>query len=124
MVATRLLLVDDDSGVLDVQKRILERESYEVDISQSGSKALRMLKRKNYDLVITDLVMPEFDGIELIISLQRSAASPKVVATSGGVRGGSVSCLKAAKLCGATRTIKKPFSRRELLDTVQDALQS
>lgn len=123
-MGSSLLLVDDDRNVLDVQRRILERESYTVDVTHDGSKAAEMAEKKNYDLVITDLMMPDFDGIELILRLRRSQKSIKVIATSGGSRFGTMSCLDAAKLCGAASTLMKPFSREELLDTVTHALQA
>ena len=123
-MTAKLLLVDDDAEILSVQRRILERESLAVDTTQDASEALSMTKANNYDLIITDLIMPNFDGIELILSLRRSSTPPKVIATSGGCRSGSLCSLRAARLCGATEVLSKPFSRDDLLTAVNYALNT
>ena len=108
----RILLVDDDDILRDASGRVLERAGFHVLTAQDGKKALRILEEGSVDLVITDLVMPELDGLELIRELRRGAGPP-ILAISGesGWR-----FLQMAMVFGAQGTLLKPYSIEQLME--------
>jgi CheY-like chemotaxis protein len=108
-----LILVVEDSD--DLRKAIgdmLELGGHEVVLAGSGKKAVQLCQQKSFDLVITDLSMPDMDGLELIRSLRGSQKDLPILAVSGIFSG---QFFKAAKLLGAVGTLEKPFKPRELL---------
>ncbi len=117
-----VLVVDDDDDVRIMLKTMLERNNYDVIIAQNGNEATRLLKNNPVDLIITDLVMPEKEGIETIIEVKHDFPHIKIIAISGGKRIGLSTQLKSANLLGADRTLKKPFKSKELLNTVRELI--
>lgn len=118
----RILVVDDDSGMRLILRRLLEREGYHVEEAQNGAEGIEKLRTTNFDLVLTDLVMPEKSGFELIHELHAMRPGAKIIALSGGGVMGSSTCLEIARRDGASRTFPKPFDMAELLDAVKDLL--
>jgi two-component system response regulator PilR (NtrC family) len=116
----RILVVDDDSGMRMILKRFLERDGYRVEEAVNGAEAMEHLRACAYDLVITDLVMPEKTGFELINELHALRPGAKVIAFSGGGVVGAEACLDIARRDGAARTFPKPFDMAELLDAVKE----
>ncbi len=114
----RILVIDDDPQVLSMLVETLQREGYEVDGAADGRVALQALREEPADLVITDIVMPEMEGIEVIQELRRSFPQVKVIAISGGGRGDPQTYLQLAGKLGAQSWFVKPVDRRELLKTV------
>ena len=115
----RILFVDDDPEIVDVAKQILSRAGFQVLSSQNGKQALAVFDRQPVDLVITDLVMPELDGLELIKELRRRSPALPIVAISGDFGG---RFLRVAMHLGAQGSLLKPFSREELLQAVRTVL--
>ena len=115
----RILFVHDDPEIVEVGEHILRRAGFQVMSSQNGRQALAMFDRQTIDLVITDLVMPELDGLELIKELRRRSPALPIVAISGDFGG---RFLRVAALLGAQGSLLKPFSREELLEAVQAVL--
>jgi CheY-like chemotaxis protein len=115
----RILIVDDQPELLRVLRRILEEEGHSVSEAGNGASALRQCVADPFDLVITDLFMPEVDGIELFLELRRSSPHVRVVAMSGG---GSLfprdQILQYADVLGADFLLKKPFTREDVVDAV------
>jgi CheY-like chemotaxis protein len=113
----RILLAEDDPSLRDVVEKVLTGEGHDVSTVQDGKKALVLLHSSAFDLVITDLVMPDVDGIELIIKIKKMCPQVKIIAASGGenMRFGH---LRAAQLLGADLLLPKPFSKDELLTMV------
>ena len=119
----RILIIDDDTSVRAVIKGALSDEGYEVLEAADGKEGLKSYQNSPTDLVITDLVMPEKEGIETIIELRREFPTVKIIAISGGNRYGIDSNLNMARRLGAKRTLTKPFKIPELLAAVRVVLE-
>jgi len=115
----RILIIEDDTEVRDYLERILSRAGYEVASAANGKEGVDLFNATPADLVITDIIMPEKDGIETIMDLRRRNPDLKLVAISGGGRGEPENYLHSAKLLGAKLTMKKPFTSEEMLDAVR-----
>jgi DNA-binding NtrC family response regulator len=118
----RVLIIDDDEQLRALLHEILERAGFAVMEAANGSEGLKLFRTDPADLVITDLIMPEKEGVETILELRREFPDARVIAISGGGRNGSASYLPIAARLGARRTVAKPFSRQEILEAVRDAL--
>ncbi len=119
----RILIIEDDPDIRMMLKKMLEREKYEVAISSNGVEGLKIYNEASFDLVITDLVMPEKEGIETIAELKKINATVKIIAISGGGYGGLENYLQMAKAFGAHYAIAKPFEMSTLLAAVRDLFQ-
>ena len=117
---TRILIVDDDHLVRDMLARLMRRARYEVDTAEDGSRALSLHRDNPFDLVITDILMPEKEGLETITEFRKSFPRVKIIAISGGGRLGPVGYLKMADLLGADRTFSKPVDTAQLLGAVEE----
>ena len=117
-----ILIVDDDEAVLDVLSEMLTLAGHEVTIAHNGKDAVRWVIDGEFDLVITDLIMPEKEGIETITEIRRQSSDTPIIAISGGGRVGPNDYLETAKFIGADATLAKPFARQELLSTVDSLL--
>jgi CheY-like chemotaxis protein len=117
----KVLAVDDDEAVLTLFANVLTDAGYEVSTAQDGVKALRMAQAQSFDLLLTDLVMPDRDGIEVIQSIRKQQPNMKIIAISGAFGG---NMLRAAELLGAHATVLKPCSPSQLLTIVRKVLQS
>ena len=87
------------------------------DEASNGRLGLELYRERSADLIITDIVMPEMDGLEMILELTRNFLNVKVIAMSGGLEGGGA--LNAAKLLGARQTFQKPVDMNKLLSAVR-----
>jgi DNA-binding response OmpR family regulator len=101
---------------------VLGDAGYEVTEAGDGSEGIKLYREVRPDLVITDLVMPEKEGIETIVELRRDFPEVKIIAISGGNNNRSGSYLSMAEKLGAERTIGKPFKIPELLGAVRAVL--
>jgi CheY-like chemotaxis protein len=120
----RILVIEDEEAIRDLCKRLLVRAGHEVVDAANGEIGLRLYRQNPTDLIITDLFMPEKDGIETIRELRRDFPAAKIVAISGGAKSApSVTFLRVANHLGAIETLAKPFSTEELLTAVARALQ-
>ncbi|MCA1946330.1 MAG: response regulator [Desulfovibrio sp.] len=120
---TKLLLVEDDPQVRSMLSETLRQEGYEVVEAANGREAIAAYKAAPADLVITDIIMPEQDGVETIHSLRRDFPQARIIAISGGsanVRGEYL--LGTADALGAMKTFKKPVDIALLLKTIADLL--
>lgn len=117
-----ILIIDDDAQILKMLRQILERESYDVTEAFNGKQGLRLYRENPTDLVITDIIMPEKEGIEIIIELKRDYPDVKIIAISGGGRINPEDYLDIAKKLGAHRIFTKPVERKELLNAVRELL--
>lgn len=117
-----ILIIDDDEQILGFLRILFEANSYEVYTASDGEDGLRQFRQNPADLVITDLVMPEKEGLETIQELRRDHPDLKIIAMSGGGQIGSDNYLKVAELYGAQRVFKKPFRIAEVLAAVEELL--
>jgi len=112
----KILLVEDEELVRLVLKEVLESKGYEVQEATSGKGALLSYARSPPDLILTDIVMPDIEGIEMIIQIRKRDPNVKVIAMSGR------DYLDIARKVGADRTLAKPFTNQALLDAVKETL--
>ena len=119
---TRILIIEDDNEVRDYLENVLSRAGYEVRSAANGQEGVEFFAQQATDLVITDIIMPEKDGIETIMDLRRGNPQLKVIAISGGGRSEPENYLHSAKLLGADVTMKKPFTNQEMLEAVATLL--
>ena len=112
--ACRVLVVEDDPALLMVLARAFAAAGYAVKTAENGRKALDRLKTFRPALVVTDIVMPEMEGIGAILAIKQLADPPKVIAMSGG-GGGRRNYLKWAQHLGADAVLAKPFHLDEML---------
>lgn len=120
--AARILLVDDEPAVLEILRRVLLAEGYEVEVAPNGKDAVRRMKERLFDLVLTDLIMPGMDGIQTILELRAIDPAVPVVAMSGGIAAGGGDFLPLARQLGAKAVLSKPFEYREFMASVRGAL--
>lgn len=120
---SRVLVVDDDRDVQDSVGRVLQRAGHEVYFASDGMGAIRFIRADRPDLVVTDVLMPEMDGIELIMELRREAPELPIIAVSGGGRLPKELVLDTASALGAVHTVEKPFEIQHLLAVVDRALR-
>jgi YesN/AraC family two-component response regulator len=118
----RILIIDDEEQIRQYLQRILEKEGHEVVDAPDGAVGTKLYREKPADVVILDILMPEKEGLETIIELKRDYPDTKIIAISGGGRGGKLDFLKIAQKLGALRTLNKPFTRKEIINTVQELL--
>lgn len=119
---TAILVIDDDASVREVVSEMLRMEGYDVTIAENGRDAIPMLAQQQFDLVITDLIMPEKEGIETIGEIRRTDREIPIIAISGGGRLGPGDYLQTARHIGADATLAKPFTRQELLTAIESLL--
>ena len=121
---TRVLIIDDEAPIRSMLKLMLERDGYEVAEAPDGMEAIRIYRQNPADLIITDLIMPNQDGIGMIIALKKEFPDVKIIAMSGGGLNKPEGYLKGAKKLGAACTLTKPIDREEMLKAIKDVLQS
>ena len=120
---TRILLVDDDEMSRGAIHKMLERLGHEVQSTGQGSDALARYQKEPAELVVTDLIMPETDGLELIQAIRRINPQARVLAISGGGRVEAEEYLSVARKFGAVEVLTKPFTTQVLKHAVERALR-
>lgn len=118
----RILIMEDDAQIQLMLKGALEDEGYEVRGTSNGKEGKQCWQKEPFDLVITDLLMPEKAGFETIRELRRESPNTKIIAISGGIRD-FVDILEIAKRLGANRTFGKPVSLPDFLESVKEMLE-
>ena len=114
----KLLVIDDDRRVRDTIKLVMEAAGHTLAFATNGREGLARFAEFKPDLVITDILMPEKEGIATITELRKLNKSIPIIAISGGGRVGNMDFLKVAQNMGATKTLSKPFDPDELMDTI------
>jgi len=116
----RILIIEDDVQMLAMLGQVFERAGYDVVEAPDGNVGIKLYREQPAHLVITDLIMPNKEGIETIIELRREFPDVKIIAISGGGRNGPEDYLKMARGLGAMLTFTKPIKREELLNAVRE----
>ena len=121
----KILVVDDETPIRTLVSKIVMKDGHEVLEAENGVDACKSFQGNDIDLIITDLVMPEQNGIEMIIEIKKTHPNVKVIAISGGSGfSGQIDLLSVAKLLGAKHIIKKPFTVDQIRDAVNDMLEN
>ena len=118
-----IVLIEDSNYLRGILKKTLEYEGHEVLDAQDGKEGERLYRERHVDLVITDILMPGKDGLEIIFELRRDFPDIKILAISGGGRIGSEQYLDMAKSLGAQDILGKPFKQKDLLESVRKLLK-
>lgn len=121
MSACAILVVDDEEELRDLIRHVLERAGYTVSGARNGIEASQLLAQQAFTVVVTDMLMPDQDGLELIAELKSKYPTVKIVAMSGGGQIGSDQYLSMAKGFGADVLLRKPFTHQTLLAAVKRA---
>jgi DNA-binding response OmpR family regulator len=114
----KILVFDDELSILLMIKKMLEKAGHEVDIALNGKEGMLLFEKNKPDLLITDILMPEREGLETIFELRRKYSELKIIAISGGGRIGPEGYLPSAKLFGADMVFQKPLIQKEFLQAV------
>ena len=119
----RVLIIDDEQQIRSMLRLMLERDGYEVIEAPDGIEGIKAYRQKPADLIITDLIMPNKDGIGMIIELQKEFPDVKIIAMSGGGLNKPEGYLKGAKKLGAACTLTKPIDREKMLRAVKNVIK-
>ncbi|UCE52904.1 MAG: response regulator [Desulfobacterales bacterium] len=120
----RVLVIDDEPQIRSLLRLILEREGFEVEEATDGIAGIKIYRQNPVDLIISDLIMPNKDGIGMIIELKKEFPDVKIIAMSGGGLNKPEGYLEGAKKLGAQRTLTKPIDRDKLLRAIKDILKA
>lgn len=117
-----ILIIDDEESLLNSMKRDLRglKNKYEVYMSSSSKDTLKLVDENAIELLITDIFMPEKEGLEIITEVHKKYPSLKIIAMSGSWAMDRDLCLDIASKLGASCCLKKPFSREELISAIED----
>jgi CheY-like chemotaxis protein len=119
-----VLIVEDDKELREMLKMSLLRSGFTVLEAGNGKEAITHFKPSLTDLVVTDLIMPEEDGLKVVIKLRELKPSIKIIAISGGGKVGPGSYLNLAKVLGADAIYSKPFSIKDLTAKIEQLLEN
>jgi len=117
-----ILVVDDDPWVRKVFTQILQTEGHEILCAEDGEQGLTLYKHNDFDLVITDMIMPIKDGLKMIMELKRDDPDAKIIAISGGGVIEAERYLNLADTIGAQKNLTKPVTKDDLLGAVAEIL--
>ena len=118
----KILVLDDEPSILLMIKKMLEKAGHEVDTALNGKEGMLLFDKNKPDLVISDIIMPEKEGLETIFELRRMYPDLKIIAISGGGRIGPDGYLPGAKLLGANMVFQKPLDQKEFVNAVNQLL--
>jgi CheY-like chemotaxis protein len=118
----RILLIDDDETLRTMLSLTLNHFGHTVIEARNGKEGLQLFARLQPELVITDIMMPEMEGFEVLMELRKAQPPVKIIAMSGGTRYGSAEYLRMAELMGAAKSLAKPFSNEALRALVDELL--
>lgn len=122
--AVKILVVDDNPDMLVSTRLLLTRAGFQVETAANGALALQAQRERPCAVLVTDLLMPETDGIETIEQFRRQFPAVKIIAMSGGgMRVKGEKYLSTAAVVGADALLKKPFEPGQLLETLRRVLQ-
>lgn len=118
----RILLVDDEPLLRDSLTIALQRAGHTVSIAENGTAALKLLAGETFDVVVTDILMPDTDGLEMIMRIRKDGGNVRIIAISGGGRTRNVNLLDFAASFGADAVMSKPFLPKQLIASVDGVL--
>ena len=120
----RILVIDDDDQMRKMLSEALKLQGHEIMSASNGRAGLELYQAHKADVVVTDIIMPEMDGIESILELRQDLPELKIIAISGGSQYvGPMDYLVSAKTLGAQRILTKPFELEELFQVIRELLE-
>ena len=119
----KVLIIDDEQAIRHMVKRLVEKAGYAVEVASDGEEGLALIENNSFDLIITDIIMPKREGLEVITSVRKSQPNVKIIAMSGGGRFTPEGYLKSAQILGADKTFTKPFNHREMLSAIEELME-
>jgi CheY-like chemotaxis protein len=120
---TFILVIDDEPQFRHLFKKKLAKLPYTVVEAENGEQGLRLFRECKPDLIVTDIIMPNKEGIETILELKKAAPGVKIIAVSGGGRNMPGSYLEIAKDFGAERTFAKPVDWKKMLSAIEEMVR-
>jgi CheY-like chemotaxis protein len=114
----KILVIDDEPSILLMIKKMIEKAGHEVDIALNGSEGLELFESKCHDLIVTDIIMPQKEGLEIIRELRKKYPALKIIAISGGGRIGPEGYLPSAKHFGADMVFQKPIMQKDFVEAI------
>jgi len=118
-----ILIIDDDKSIISFLEERLVDEGFDVLTAINGKEGMKLFNENQIDLVITDIIMPEKVGFEVITEMKKNHPDIKIIAISGMGLGMVNTCLKTAKFSGAEYTFAKPFKTSDLINAVYKLLK-
>jgi len=119
----KILVIDDEPSILLMIKKMLEKAGHEVEMALNGKEGMQIFEKNKADLLITDIIMPEKEGLETIVEMRKKYPDLKIIAISGGGRISADGYLPGAKLLGANMVFQKPLIQKEFLEAVSFLLK-
>jgi DNA-binding response OmpR family regulator len=119
----KILVIDDEPSILLMIKKMLEKAGHEVDMALNGKEGMQLFENNKADLLVTDIIMPEKEGLETIVEMRKKYPDLKIIAISGGGRISADGYLPGAKLLGANMVFQKPLIQKEFLEAVSSLLK-
>ncbi len=120
-----ILVIDDDDQLRNMMLQMLKRDNHTVISASDGNEGIKLCAEKKPDLIITDIIMPNKDGIEMIMELTQAGNQTPIIAISGGRRLVTAEFnLESAELLGVSGVLSKPFTREQLRNAIDNALNS
>ena len=119
----KIFVFDDEISILLMVKKMLEKNGHEVETALNGKEGIELFEKGKPDLLITDIIMPEKEGLETIFTIKKKYPDLKIIAISGGGRIGPDEYLPVAKLLGASAVFQKPLIPKEFMQAVTDLLK-
>lgn len=119
-----VLVIDDDELVRFTAQMVLSHDGHSVDTANDGLEGIHKVRANSYDLVVTDIIMPEMEGLETISILQKEYPALPIVAMSGGGPSGRIDYLERARAMGIAGSLEKPFSQEELCALVKTVIDA
>jgi len=120
---SRILVIDDNTTMREAVCEMLQQAGYDAISVENGRLAAQMHRDEPVDIIITDLFMPDTDGLEIIYQFRHEFPDVKIIAVSGGGSRGLVELLSVAKKMGAERALMKPFAWEDLLAAVEEMIE-
>jgi DNA-binding NtrC family response regulator len=114
-----ILVIDDETALREILSRVLADAGHQVAGAANGKEASRLLSTSSFDVILTDVIMPEKDGMQVISEVRKKFPKARIIAMSGGGHVSRDQYLKIAKGLGAHALLEKPFPNQQLLQTVE-----
>ncbi len=113
-----ILVIDDEKSICYLFQQVLTEVGHQVLTAFDGKEAMALCDANSFDLIVTDIYMPEMEGLEFIKRIRKKCSLIKIIAISGGSKYMSTDFLKTARFMGADLSLQKPVNRKQLLSTV------